>query len=466
MVDVAEGGEQALALLRAGDADGRAYQAVFVDWQMPGLDGWATSGRIRELGLGGDAPVIVMVTAHGREELSRRSEAEQGLLDGFLVKPVTASMLFDAATDARCGRVHPLERRQRTAGEPRLAGMRLLVVEDNPNNQQVVRELLEDEGASVRIANHGQEAVEALSHAEQPFDIVLMDLQMPVMDGFTATSRIRMDLGMQSLPIVAMTANAMASDREACLAAGMNDHVGKPFDLDELVRLLRRLAGWQPAAEHAVPANVRPLPPTVGDAASRAGVDVVGALNRLGGHHEVYQRMLRTFVGDLAAMPAQLRALAAQNEVVPASRLVHTLRGLAATLGATALASEAALAEKQLTAVSAAAEASAIVARVCDAIAAAGHGLSGLLQALQEAQAPQPDVPPVLDIQALLTALRAMATHLENADMSATDAMSQLQRQFGGSLGGQLHSLDEAIGMLDFERALRLCNELIETQAG
>jgi two-component system sensor histidine kinase/response regulator len=465
-VDLADGGEQALTLLQTRSAEGLAYQAVLVDWQMPGLDGWATSRRIRELGLHGGTPVVVMVTAQGREELSRRSEADQGLLDGFLVKPVTASMLFDAVMDARCSREQPFRERHSTAGERRLAGMRLLVVEDNLNNQQVARELLEDEGASVRIASHGQEAVEAVADGGPPFDIVLMDLQMPVMDGFTATRRIRGDLGMQSLPIVAMTANAMASDREACLAAGMNDHVGKPFDLDELVRLLRRLAGWPPAREVAVSSDRQPLPATVGEAAGRAGIDIVGALNRLGGHHEVYQRMLRTFVRDLAAMPVELSTLAAHGEVVPVSRLLHTLKGLAGTLGAAALASEVAEAEKQLAAGPALAATTAIVQRVCDAIAAAGIGLSGLLEALQEAQAPQPDAQPVLDTQALLTALRAMATHLENADMSATDAMTQLQRQFGGRLGGQLQSLDEAVGMLDFERALRLCNELIETQAG
>ena len=133
-----------------------------------------------------------------------------------------------------------------------------VILSANLNNQQVARELLEDEGALVQIANHGQEAIEAIAAADPPFDVVLMDLQMPVMDGFTATSRIRQDLGLQTLPIVAMTANAMASDREACLAVGMNEHVGKPFDIDHLVAVLCKQAGRQEAPKNTVDVGSEP----------------------------------------------------------------------------------------------------------------------------------------------------------------------------------------------------------------
>jgi PAS domain S-box-containing protein len=243
-VDVADSGESALELLQTQSATGISYQALFIDWQMPGLDGWQTCERIRNLDLAGLAPVIVMVTAHGRELLSMRTDDEQAMLDGFLVKPVTASMLFDAVVDARSGTNHAHPSNSDTAvNHQRLAGMRLLLVEDNLNNQQVARELLQDEGAFVQIANNGQEGLDALVSATQPFDVVLMDLQMPVMDGFTAARSIRQDLQMHTLPIVAMTANAMATDRDECLVAGMNDHAGKPFDLNHLVRVLRKQAG-------------------------------------------------------------------------------------------------------------------------------------------------------------------------------------------------------------------------------
>ncbi len=342
--------------------------------------------------------------------------------------------------------------------------MRLLVAEDNLNNQQVARELLEDEGAIVRIANHGQEAVDAVAAAEPPFDVVLMDLQMPVMDGFTATSRIRQDLGLQALPIIAMTANAMSSDREACLAAGMNDHVGKPFDLNHLVRVLRKHAGWQDAPDAATPEPEQlALPAGVGEAAAAAGVDIAAALNRIGGNLGLYHRMLRIFVKDLAGMPAQLSAHIAQGETESALRLLHTLKGLSATLGADALSAEGARGEKQLAANPAPAETAATAQRACTAITTAVPALDALLAALKAAEAPiAVPTPTPFDADAVLTALREMTGQLRNADMAATDAMTELRRRFGGTLGAQLQPMDDAIGTLDFDHALRLCEELID----
>ena len=462
MVDVAHSGEQALEVLQTQTAAGVGYHAVFVDWQMPGLDGWETSRRIRELGLNGKAPIIVMVTAHGQEMFSQRSEADQALLDGFLVKPVTASMLFDAVVDARSdhGQAHP-SRLDAASGGKRLAGMRLLVAEDNLNNQQVARELLEDEGALVQIANHGQEAIEAIAAADPPFDVVLMDLQMPVMDGFTATSRIRQDLGLQTLPIVAMTANAMASDREACLAVGMNEHVGKPFDIDHLVAVLCKQAGRQEAPKNTVTAAEAPLPAGVGEAAVAAGVDISAALKRLGGNRGLYRRMLGTFVKELAAMPEQVAAHAAQGETQAASRLLHTVKGQAGTLGAMALSAEVAHGEKRFAEGHAGGDAELLVQQVSVAMTGAGPGLAALLQALQAAEAPVAAPGAVLDSDAVLKLLRTIGQHLQNADMAATDGMAELQRQYGGALGEQLQSLDEAISALDFDRALHLCNALI-----
>ena len=465
-VDVAASGEEALALLQASAATGIAYQAVFVDWQMPGLDGWGTTQRIRELGLTGDAPVVVMVTAHGREMLEQRGVSEQALLDGFLVKPITASMLFDAVADARAGHDRPhLSAPAVVGGGARLTGLRLLLVEDNLNNQQVARELLEDEGASVQIANHGQEAVEAVAAAEPPFDVVLMDLQMPVMDGFTATRKIRQDLGQLTLPIIAMTANAMASDREACLAAGMNDHVGKPFDLNHLIGVLRRHAGRVGAA-HAAVAPAPALAVHIAGAATRAGVELGAALARLGGKKEVYARMLRSFVGDLALMPEQLDGFMAVGQPEGAARLLHTLKGLAATLGAIDLTAAASTAEKRMAAAPPPAEAASAIAAAVAAIHGAGPGLAGLLQALQPPATSAPAAAgagqPAPDLAALLAGLRQLADLLRDSDMGAMDAWAALQQRFAGDLGARMQALDDAVARLEFEPALQHCNELIE----
>ena len=459
-VEAADSGGQALQRLRAQMAAGVACDAVFVDWQMPGLDGWQTSRRIRELAMPGAAPLIVMVTSSDETAVLQRGDAERTLIDGHLVKPLTASMLLDAVADARAGRV-PAVRALPAAARRRLGGLRVLVAEDNPNNQQVARELLEDEGAVVQIAQHGQEAVDAVAQAPASFDVVLMDVQMPVMDGFAATRRIRQDLGLATLPIVAMTANAMASDRDACLAAGMNDHIGKPFDLDHLVAVLCWQAdrhGEPAAAAAATPVG---LPAGIAAAAAAAGVELGVALHRLGGKREVYRRMLRTFVTDLAAMPGQLRSQREQGQWPAAVRLLHTLKGLAATLGAMALAEQAAEAEKQLGSVAA----PIALDGMCAAIDAAVPGLATLLALLQGAPIPPAGCAMPADNGALQTALKALAVQLGQADMAATDTMEALHRRFGGAVSGPLQALDEAIAVLDFERALLLCDDLIAAPA-
>jgi CheY-like chemotaxis protein len=356
--------------------------------------------------------------------------------------------------------------------------MRLLVVEDNLNNQQVARELLEDEGASVQIANHGQEAVEAIAAAvaanagdakKAAFDVVLMDLQMPVMDGFAATRVIRRDLGQATLPIVAMTANAMASDREACLSAGMNDHVGKPFDLNDLVQVLRRQAQWGDAhaPESTAPPSIRA---GVEQAAIAGGLDITAALRRMGGKQGVYRRMLQTFVGDLQDMPEQLNAFAQQHQqgATPdnARRVLHTLKGLASTLGASALSLAAASAEKAMAAGVSTSQHRAITDQVCTAITTALPSLLELLQALEQAHEDQAadgagDAAAQLDRPALVAALGSMVVLLQADDMEAMNTMSELQQQFGEALGDELSGLEEAMSEMAFDQALPHCQELL-----
>ncbi len=374
----------------------------------------------------------------------------------------------------------------------RLQGLRLLVVEDNPNNQQVARELLEDEGAWVQIAQHGQEAIEAVAAvvaSQTPFDVVLMDLQMPVMDGVTATRKIREELGQTSLPIIAMTANAMASERAACLAAGMNEHVGKPFDLNRLVELLLLHAAARPADQAATSRAVLASPPLlrqtertygrgVAQAALAAGVDLDAALNRLGGNRPVYVRMLGRFVADLAVMPAQLQSQLDTGKTREALAFMHTLKGMAGTLGAIDLAAAAADAEKRLADPlanllanstanpSAVAATHSVAATMAQTLKRVAPGFNRLLQALRSpGEAGAAPVHQALDASALSAALHQLNSHLRNADMVATDTMMDIQRQFGAASselpGEPLTSLDAAIQALDFERALGLSTQLM-----
>jgi two-component system, sensor histidine kinase and response regulator len=251
-VDVAQSGETAMQMLASKPAQTARefpYSLILVDWQMPTMDGWELTRKIRQFAQTGALvqPSIIMVTAHERENLARRTPQEQGMLDGFLMKPVTASLLLNAVVNATKGKDSARQSKPAPSFKDQLAGMRILVVEDNPINQLVAKGLLDARGAIVTLAANGRLGVDAVAAADPQFDVVLMDIQMPVLDGYGATKAIREELGLQQLPIVAMTANVMASDRIACLEAGMTEHVGKPFDIGRLASLLLKLTGYQPA---------------------------------------------------------------------------------------------------------------------------------------------------------------------------------------------------------------------------
>ncbi|OYU45317.1 MAG: hypothetical protein CFE44_08135 [Burkholderiales bacterium PBB4] len=345
-VDTASSGAEAITLVQNALNAGHAYQAVFVDWQMPEMDGWEVSQRVRALS-DSDAPMVMMVTGHGREMLGQRSVRDQTLLNGFLVKPVTAQMLRDSVRDARAAHAmaeaghNPAAPQVVVSTPKRLQGLRLLVVEDNKINQLVAHGLLTKEGADVTLADDGQQGVQAVLQASTPFDVVLMDIQMPVMDGYTATRTLRERPELQSLPIVAMTANAMASDRAACLAAGMNDHVGKPFELDHLVATLLHYSGRNPLPEkELVDASVPPaasVPPPA-EAAAIAPMDVEDAIERIGGDAALYADVLQTFAADLKGLPARFAAHLAADRGTDCIRDMHTQKGLAHTVGAMHLA--------------------------------------------------------------------------------------------------------------------------------
>jgi two-component system sensor histidine kinase/response regulator len=281
------------------------------------------------------------------------------------------------------------------------------------------------------------------------------------MDGFAATKVIRTDLGL-TVPIVAMTANALASDREACLAVGMNDHVGKPFDVNHLVRVLRTHARWVgtlPAASQAVVAFSQ----AVAQSASAAGVDLAAALQRLGGKPDVYRRMLKTFANDLHTLPGQLQAAPVDD----LKRMLHTLKGLSATLGATALSAEAAALEKLALADASSESIAALAQQASDAITRTQPGLLALLEALQPspADALANQDAHVLDRPALVAALEAMAQLLQADDFEALTAMSSLQQEFGDALGDELTALEEAMAEMAFGQALVHCQALAQKYA-
>jgi two-component system sensor histidine kinase/response regulator len=464
--DLASSGAQALAMVQAEQSgcDGAfPYPVVYMDWQMPGMDGWETTRRLRQISqqCTGPEPTVIMVTAHGRQTLAQRSTEEQALLNGFLVKPTTASMLLDAVTDAATVGAGLRKGARAGSSERQLSGMRILVVEDNLINQQVAEELLSAQGALVSMAANGQLGVEAVAAAAPQFDVVLMDIQMPVLDGYGATRLIREQLGLSALPIVAMTANAMASDREACLAGGMNEHVGKPFDMAQLVALLVRVTGFQVAPAPPVD-RAAAVVPARGTSNPVPGLDMVTALARMSGLKSLYVRTASDFSRILGTVIADLQQLLDAGALPKAVMLLHTLKGNAGTLGAEALAAEAGRLETLC-------KTPAVVAggRVAlDALAgltestrtALALAMAWLAPAPLAHEAPAPNV--ALDVSKALTALRELDALLLASDLAALQRHAELRPCLAGLPAPFGDDLDAALQSLELDAAHRLCQQM------
>ncbi len=326
-------GAAAVDEVRNAYLSGSPYDVVYLDWRMPGMDGMETARRIRSMGLE-TAPMILMVTAHGREEVLK--EAEQCGIQNVLVKPVNPSILFDTTMDVLGRRAQIIPPQEAAnADHQRLAairGARILLVEDNEINQQVARELLQDAGFVIDVADNGEVALEKLQRTS--YDLVFMDMQMPVMDGVTATQRIRGMKEFDALPIVAMTANAMEQDRRKCLDAGMNDFLVKPIEPQDMwAILLRWVRVRTPAAPAATPSRTDPAD---GIPSGIDGLDTALGLSRMMNKKPLYLAMLRRFVaGQRDAMQSLHEALA-QGDLATAERHAHTTKAVAGNVGAVA----------------------------------------------------------------------------------------------------------------------------------
>ncbi len=501
-VDTAADGAAALSLVQHRESAGLApFQAMFVDWQMPGMDGWQTIAQLQgahtHVHTHAQPPIVVMVTAQGRETLSLRSPEEQARLHGFLVKPVTASMLHDAVADALSSRNHP----PTTLPAPQektqpLRGLRLLVVEDNLINQQVAQELLAQLGAHITLADNGQLGVDAVRQALDagtPFDAVLMDIQMPVMDGYCATRVLRQDLGLRQLPIIAMTANAMASDREACLAAGMNEHVGKPFDLTQLKTLLQKLT--RPGAASAAPTHaVGTLPGLMQPAAAISlgtknapgfagtppepalppedAVDMAAALERLGGSQPLYAQVLQAYLSDLATQPDQLARSLQHADLASAARLLHTVKGLSATVGASYMAAVARKAELAVQAIQTSHNASAATldpAILCEEFRSAVARTQVVFAQVAQTDTTPLTTPPLAHATLALSAadlhlLNQLQPLLKASNLQALAVLEQLQQSDTLARNPDFERLAVAMASFDFDAAASLCASMMQSE--
>jgi CheY-like chemotaxis protein len=331
-VEAASSGAQAVSMVQGRQENGQApFDVILIDWEMTPMDGLHTLQKIESLSPRGTLPVSIMVSGHGRYQLEKRTEQERARLSDFLVKPVTSYMLTEAVKRALLERStqQPVNRSAPLADKPRnhrLRGLRILLAEDNPLNQTVATGLLSAHGATVVVVDNGQLAVDAVASAPVPFDLVLMDMQMPVLDGCAATRLIREKLGNTNLQIIAMTANTSQADAEACLMAGMNAHVGKPFDIEVLIALILQSVGRQDVQGAHVP--------QVGSASDTSDA-VQRAMQAMGGDRELYLGIVKEYLGEIENLPYQLHECLERGDFLGAKRMMHTIKGIAGTVGDT-----------------------------------------------------------------------------------------------------------------------------------
>ena len=461
-VDEVASGEEALSAVSKADAEDDGYEIAFIDWHMPpGIDGIETARRMTAMRLKTQTHPV-MITAYGREEVFR--EAEGAGIEISLVKPVNPSILFDAAIRALGGEaVSETPRKVSKPGETTavdlepIKGARLLVVEDNILNQQVAEELLTAVGFVVDVAENGKVALERVQ--ETVYDAVLMDMQMPEMDGETATREIRKIERFAELPILAMTAGAMETDRQRCFDAGMNDHVAKPIEPDLLFKTLLR---WIPSKDRTAGSTSSgsvkesiAVSPGEGFADPLEGIgelDVRVGLQRVMNKRDLYQKLLRQFAtGPESLTVDTVRAHLAEGKREAAERAAHTLKGVAATLGAGAVHKRAALLEAAIKEGNAEDE---IEAHLETVQAALLRLIPAILKALPPEEATEVSEPAEVDWDQARDLVIQLEALLAEHNAGAIDFFEQSASILRAALGQAAASVEDPLTSWDFLRAL------------
>ena len=515
VAETAGSAEEGFAMLLEAEDRNEPYRLAIVDWRMPVMNGIeATKEILTKLKLK-QPPDIFITTAMGQAEVLTLAERAGAV--GVLYKPINKSTLFDTL-------INTLHQKDSGAtlvptsgqayaelmGEKNISGSHILLVEDNLVNQEVASEILTSAGAGVTLANNGLEAIEIIekSTARPPFSLVLMDLQMPDMDGYEATRILRERWSQADLPIIAMTAHAMVDDRDKCLEYGMNDHVTKPIEVDKLFvtlkkwlpmpsdedfaraqkareEMAREFANAEKMATFAEPTEVEaqespvavpampaaPAPPAPApdapDLSHLPGIDATLALNRLGGNAKLYLKLLKQFSEFYADTPEKFDALMVANDFLGAERLAHTLKGLAGSIGATRLAETSAALEKccktedslQIT---------ELAALSFEALAVVMGGLSAHFGTpAKAAKEAEPEPAPAGESTGEETEAREIVAKikafLDDADAEAVDLFTQHEKLLLRNLSGPtVQDLGMALSRYDFDLALELTEALLK----
>lgn len=456
-VVTADSGVAGIAAIETANTSNTPFDIVFLDWQMPGMDGIETAKKISQLGLA-DTHRCMMVTAHGREEVISGA-AEAGIED-VLIKPVNHSILFDSVmrmlgdssdTDDHAATLNPSSAQENLS---LLRGARILLVEDNELNQEVASELLVDAGFIVDIADNGQIAVRMIQ--QESYDIVLMDMQMPVMDGVSATREIKKLARYDHIPIVAMTANAMQADKEKCLAAGMVDFVSKPIDPEALwlallqwikprrgntISVIKKLA----ASEVAIPRDI-------------PGLDTQLGLKRVLGKTPLYLSMLKKFVAGQKDFSNRIEIALDADDYDTAERLAHTLKGVAGNIGASELQAEA---DKLETVIREKQPRTNVNERLATPVILLNELINALQASLPGEQTSQ--MVTTIDSKQLKAVSQKLASLLTDFDSEAVDLLDANEALLKTAYTEHYRDIETAVRSFDFESAINTLNKAMSS---
>ncbi len=447
----ADSGAAALQMVGARRDKQEHFDVLLVDWKMPGMDGLSMASLLREAYHDNAPPILLMVTAFSRDELLHQPGIDA--VDGVLSKPVTSSALYNSVAAA-------LERRGRGASSslheadasagPRLPGVRILVVDDSDINREVAQRILLAEGAHIELANDGHTALARLAAHPQEVDIVLMDVQMPQMDGYEATRQLRALPCCAELPVVALTAGAFKAQQEAARTAGMDAFVAKPFNVDELIATIQRLCHYTPA--DAAPQQCARGPADMLPAAPPAPLPGIDLARGLAVWRELadYRKFLLKFRADYADSAQRLQAHCAAGEAAAAQALVHKLKGTAGNLALPTLAAAAEALELALHRNADADTGTALatiqltLAQACDSIATLGAAAGQ-----PAVSAPPAATPP--DREQVATLLTALHYTLDQDEPDgALTLLDALEVQLGSA---PLQALRTCLDNFDFRAA-------------
>jgi two-component system sensor histidine kinase/response regulator len=450
-VDVGANGRQALQLVETSLRRELPYDLLLLDWKMPGMDGVQTMGEL-ERRYPGRAPAVIMVTAFGREEAASAAQDAGVRPCAMLTKPITTSTLLETIGEAlgKGGLAVTRDVEKETSKEmamARLGGARILLVEDNRLNQELARELLEKAGVTVLLAENGQEALDMLA-LDADYDLVLMDCQMPVMDGYEATRAIRARPELASLPVVAMTANAMAGDREKVMEAGMQDHISKPLRVHDMYATIDKWLRPQTGARTAAAPAVAPI---AGMPADLPGVDTSAGLLTAASDPRLYRKLLAMFVEDHGDFGRQFEQASACATAEDSTRLAHTLKGTSGNIGAFKVSAAAQVLESLC---AEGADDTVIAAALRSTVAALDEVLPALrslerqpVAAAKSGQAPDPEWE---------NKRQRLASLLADSDTAAMDLASELADSAASpETAAVLRRVAAALDRFDFEGALQ-----------